>query len=339
VQSTDNISADRPTDRVTKPRDTGLSWPAGFTLIELLVVIAIIAILVALLLPAIQAAREQARRSACTNNLKQIGVALANYTNRHGTLPPGYQSIYSPLFEAELGPGWGWASMILPDLEQQALQNEIVFEAALQGPSMQTARLVPVSVFLCPSDNMPLRWTATDSETWLYGGRIYSSGINICDVAGSNYVGVFGIAEPGVNGEGVFSRGSYMPVTAITDGLSQTLCVGERSENLQQGRGMATWTGSAPGANLWSCAPNPYEPDRGTCVEEDGSGAILGHTGEGHGPGDPYGDVNQFISRHGGGCFFLYCDGHVRYLRKEMNYQVYKALSTRNWGEITSDDY
>ena len=123
-------------------------------------------------------------------------------------------------------------------------------------------------------------------------------------MAGSNYVGVFGIGEPGVNGEGVFFRGSYMPLTAITDGLSQTLCVGERSENLQQGRGMATWAGAVPGANLWSCAPNPYEPDAGTCVEEDGSGMILGHTGEGHGPGDPYGDVNQFISRHGGGCFF-----------------------------------
>ncbi len=209
----------------------------------------------------------------------------------------------------------------------------------MQGPSMATVRLVPLNVFLCPADNMPLRWTATDSETWMYAGQIYASSLPLCNVAGSNYVGVFGIAEPGVNGEGVFSRGSFMPLNAITDGLSQTLCVGERSENLQQGRGMATWAGAVPGANLWSCAPNPYEPDAGTCVKEDGSGMILGHTGEGHGPGDPYGDVNQFISRHGMGCFFVYCDGHVRYLRKEMNYQVYKALSTRNWGEIISDDY
>src|SRR5215468_7157677 len=85
----------------------------GFTLIELLVVIAIVAILIALLLPAVQAAREQARRTACTNNLKQIGLALANYTDRHGALPPGYQSIYSPTFQREVGPGWGWASMIL----------------------------------------------------------------------------------------------------------------------------------------------------------------------------------------------------------------------------------
>jgi prepilin-type N-terminal cleavage/methylation domain-containing protein len=311
----------------------------GFTLIELLVVISIIAILIGLLLPAVQAAREQARRSACTNNLKQVGLALANYTNRHGTLPPGYQSIYNSLFQQEMGPGWGWASMILPDLEQQPLYDSIIFEAAMQVGAMATARQVPLSVFLCPSDNMPLHWTPSNSETWMYMGQIYSSSLPICDVAGSNYVGVYGIGEPGVNGEGVFFRGSYVPLVAITDGLSQTIMVGERSVSLQQGRGMATWTGAVPGANLWSCAPNPYEPDSGTCVKEDGSGMILGHTGEGHGPGDPYGDVNQFTSHHGRGCFFLYGDGHVRFLRKEMNYQVYKALSTRNRGEVISDDY
>jgi prepilin-type processing-associated H-X9-DG protein len=66
---------------------------------------------------------------------------------------------------------------------------------------------------------------------------------------------------------------------------------------------------------------------------------ILGHTGEGHGPGDPMGDVNQFHSRHGRGAYFLHCDGHVRYLRIEMNYKVYKALSTRAGGEIILDDY
>jgi prepilin-type N-terminal cleavage/methylation domain-containing protein/prepilin-type processing-associated H-X9-DG protein len=339
VKSTD-LSTDDPQNRPELTSGpTSLSRQSGFTLIELLVVITVIAILIGLLLPAVQAAREQARRSACTNNMKQLGLALANYTNRHGTLPPGYQSVYSSLFQQELGPGWGWASMILPDLEQQPLHDSIIFEAPLQADAMATVRLVPLSVFLCPSDNMPLRWTATNGETWLYMGQIYSSSVPICDLAGSNYIGVFGISEPGVNGEGVFFRGSYMPISAITDGLSHTLFVGERSENLQQGRGMATWAGAAPGANLWSCAPNPYEPDAGTCVKEDGSGMILGHTGEGHGPGDPYADVNQFISRHGGGSFFVYGDGHVQYLRKEMNYQVYKALSTRNWGEIISDDY
>jgi prepilin-type processing-associated H-X9-DG protein len=217
--------------------------------------------------------------------------------------------------------------------------NTIRFETALPDPGVATARLTSLNVFLCPSDDMPLSWTATDSETWLYMGVVYSASTPICDVPGSNYVGVYGIGEPGVNGQGIFFRGSFVPLQTITDGLSQTLCVGERSRNLNLGRGMATWVGAAPGANLWSCAPNPYEPDAGTCVREDGSGMILGHTGEGHGPGDLSGDVNQFCSRHGRGAFFLYCDGHVRYLRKEMNYQVYVALSTRNRGELVSEDY
>src|SRR5262245_32290895 len=89
----------------------------GFTLIELLVVISIIGVLVALLLPAVQAAREAARRAQCTNNLKQIGLALHNYAQIHNGLPPGYVSSYDTVFIKEYGPGWGWGSMILPQLE------------------------------------------------------------------------------------------------------------------------------------------------------------------------------------------------------------------------------
>src|SRR6476469_4884411 len=109
--------------RRRKPR-----FSFGFTLIERRVGIAIIGTLIALLLPAVQAAREQARRVACQNNLKQIGLALAQYSNRHGGFPPGYVSLWDPLRTTELGPGWGWASMILPELEQQTLSNNIRFE-------------------------------------------------------------------------------------------------------------------------------------------------------------------------------------------------------------------
>ncbi len=88
-------------------------------------VIAIIGTLVSLLLPAVQAAREQARRAACQNNLRQIGLALAQYASRHGGLPPGYVSLWNPLWSVQIGPGWGWAGMIVPELEQQSLANNL----------------------------------------------------------------------------------------------------------------------------------------------------------------------------------------------------------------------
>lgn len=311
----------------------------GFTLIELLVVIAIIGVLTGLLLPAVQVSREQARRATCTNNLKQMGLALAGYGLIHNGYPPGYVSTWERLLLKEVGPGWGWPSMILPFLEQQPLYDSVNFSVPIHLPASVTIRLNRLSTFVCPSDSMPVKWTATDGVTWIYAGKIYSESVPVCDLAGANYVGVYGIGEPGVDGEGIFFRNSHVRFTDVTDGLSTTVSVGERAVTLNAGRGHATWVGSAPGANLWSCAPDPYDPDGGVCRKEDGSGMVLGHSGEGHGPGDPWGDVNQFLSRHGRGAYFLYCDGHVGYLRNSMNYNVYKALTTRNWGEVIGDDY
>lgn len=320
----------------------------GFTLIELLVVISIIGVLIGLLLPAVQASREQARRIGCQNNLKQMGLALASYADIHGGFPQGYVSnltdnvspilIFQPVAQ-DLGPGWGWGSMLLPYLEQQPLYSAINFQVPIPDPRNQTARLMPLSVFLCPSDSQPRTWTATSGETWMYMGKVYSVSNPICDVSSSNYVGVFGIGEPGVDGDGVFFRNSRVRLTDISDGLTHTTVIGERAITLNAGRGNATWVGSVPDALLWSCAPDPFDPDAGTCRREDGSGMTLGHTGEGHGPGDPWGDVNQFLSRHERGAYFLFGDGHVSYLKNSMSYPVYKALSTRAGGEVISDGY
>ena len=130
----------------------------GFTLIELLVVIAIIAVLIALLLPAVQAAREAARRSQCINNLKQMGLALHNYHDAMSVFPPGYIAA-SPYIDGEtdVAPGWSWASMILPQLDQSPLFSSINFWLPVAAPANTTGAQTSLNVFICPSDQIPAR--------------------------------------------------------------------------------------------------------------------------------------------------------------------------------------
>ena len=128
----------------------------AFTLIELLVVIAIIAVLIALLLPAVQSAREAARRTQCVNNLKQMGLALHNYHDALSVFPPGY--IAASKFidgETDTSPGWSWASMILPQLDQAPLYSAINVWLPIQAPANTTATQTILSGFLCPSDQLP----------------------------------------------------------------------------------------------------------------------------------------------------------------------------------------
>ena len=128
----------------------------GFTLIELLVVIAIIAVLIALLLPAVQAAREAARRSQCVNNLKQMGLALQNYHDAIGTFPMSYAA-RGPFIDGatDTAPGWGWGTMILPQLEQASVFNAVNFVLPVEGVQNTTVVRSIVSTYLCPSDPIP----------------------------------------------------------------------------------------------------------------------------------------------------------------------------------------
>src|SRR5215831_11091079 len=123
----------------------------GFTLIELLVVIAIIAVLMALLLPAVQAAREAARRIQCVNNLKQMGIALHSYHEANNTFPMGYVSWNNANMELT-SPGWGWAALLLSQLEQSSLYNAGNVNRAIEHVANATVRTTKLNVYICPSD-------------------------------------------------------------------------------------------------------------------------------------------------------------------------------------------
>ena len=295
----------------------------GFTLIEVLVVIAIIGVLVALLLPAVQAARDSARRLQCANNLKQIGLALLNYETTHKAFPSGYVSNFESDGD-DTGPGWGWCSFILPQMEEDAIYRVIHFDLPIYDP-MNGVRVANVSGFFCPTDDVKRVWQAKSRDADGYPIAL------ICEVAASNYVGMYGTTEPGVDGDGMFFRNSRIALKDITDGSSKTIAVGERGHQL----GNATWVGSVTNAILF--------PDDNNTVSrpeaEDSSGMVLGHAGEGIGPGGAGGDVNQFYSLHGAGANFMFADGHVTFLLESMDYKTYLALATRAGGETVSGSY
>ena len=294
--------------------------PRGFTLIELLVVIAIIAILVALLLPAVQQAREAARRSQCVNNLKQVGLSLQNYHDSNQRFPPGYISTFDNAGN-DLGPGWGWAARLLPFLEQKPLFGTIRLDQPIEAATNATARTTSIKVYLCPSDSVRGRWTASTHDSI---GNVTGA---VCDVASANYIGNFGVSEPGIDGEGIFFRNSQVALRDITDGTSSTLAVGERSQRWCE----ATWIGAVTNASLFPPAGSPALP-----FVQNASSMILGHTFEG--PPNAIGlEGNNFNSAHSGGANFLFADGHVKFIGQSLDRFVFRNLSTRTGNETIGE--
>jgi prepilin-type N-terminal cleavage/methylation domain-containing protein/prepilin-type processing-associated H-X9-DG protein len=309
----------------------------GFTLIELLVVIAIIGVLIALLLPAVQAAREAARRSQCLNNLKQIGIALNTYHDLHNTFPPGYVSFYkldgsdAGMAEDDIGPGWAWGAMILPQMEQGPIHNAINFDLNMTYAANTTAQLMRINSYLCPSDvtrqQVPVR-DETNSTT------VYTVGTG-------NYVGMYGTGEigwaPG-RGNGIFFRNSKVGFQEMTDGSSQTIAVGERSHNLSY----VTWTGRAVGGWLFKTSSFEGGTDQFAAEPEESFTMILGPVEPEDGlprtPNHPSAHVEDYWSRHPGGVNFLFADGSVHFIKNSIAPSVYQALATRRGGEVVGAD-
>ncbi len=214
----------------------------GFTLIELLVVIAIIATLVAILLPAVQQAREAARRSNCKNNLKQIGIALHNYHDTYNTLPPGYIRIQFP--QPSSSPtmqSWGWAAHLLPFMEQSAIYEgtlgaNLRFNEVLSSTTLRTILQNPISMFRCPSDN-----GQQVNENFGYAGnpgQVYLATSNYLANNDRNGNPTNSADHPetlfvlGSNARGCFWANSRCRFADVTDGLSNTVIVGERATEL-----------------------------------------------------------------------------------------------------------
>jgi prepilin-type N-terminal cleavage/methylation domain-containing protein len=323
------------------PRSAALPAAAGFSLVELLVVIAIIGGLVGLLLPAVQSAREAARRSSCSNNVRQLGLALHGHLDSRHYFPSGYEADTSAhdrdpdTWDASPGTGWGMAVAAFAELMDVSSAYEANVRTGKGIAHPDNAALVGRNVpgFRCPSSTGPREpFTVLDEIGLPLAGNIV--------LGRSDYVANAGHDEPWASvpplanwsgvANGPLYRNSRLRPAAITDGLSKTVFLGEHSQALSQ----KSWAGVVPGGfshptDFFRAAVGTT-PDRAATFVLTHSGPATGELSIIHPPNDPLSHVCQMFSEHPHGANIVLGDGSTRFVSASISHPVWAAMCSIN---------
>jgi Protein of unknown function (DUF1559) len=293
----------------------------------------------------VQAARESGRRTGCRNNLRQIGLALHLYHDSRGFFPPGYvdgNTNPDSTPDNDVGPGWGWASFLLPHLEQENVYDQINFNVGVGVGSNSAVSQLALNVFQCPSDALQLAFPVYDSSfstpiaTLPHGNYVGCNGVDEC------FYGAGGRPPSGQAGLGLFYRNSKTRMASVLDGLSNTIVVGERSSN----HAPSTWTGAVAGGRCpaWMTTqpPSPYAPPPGPAYDyaDFGEALVLAHGNTMHRPNAdfPVFDPDTFYSYHPQGANFVFGDASVHFLDRGIDPNTYQALCTIAGREIAAPE-